>query len=160
MGNFYTDVIMQDPRFQSEARIYDPNLLYPVMAAKVEAVKSDAAHCGVTLVTFETYRAEQRQESLFLQQATKLKTVGVHHYGLACDFVKIINGELSWKGDWSFMAEITKEHGLIWGGNWNRPYDPRGFHDLDHVQFCSVTMEKKLFAGEFYPDENYNPYFT
>jgi len=38
-------------------------------------------------------------KKLFAQGATKIKTVGVHHYGLACDLVKDIGGEPSWQGD-------------------------------------------------------------
>jgi hypothetical protein len=46
-------------------------------------------------------------------EATKLKTVGVHHYGLACDLVKDIAGEPSWKGDFAFLGRLAKKHRLI-----------------------------------------------
>ena len=53
--------------------------------------------------------------------ATKLKTVGVHHYGLACDLVKDIAGEPSWKGDFAFLGRLAKKHKMIWGGDWRSP---------------------------------------
>jgi hypothetical protein len=31
---------------------------------------------------FETYRSQERQQVLFEQGATQLRTVGVHHHGL------------------------------------------------------------------------------
>jgi len=54
-------------------------------------------------------------------EATKLKTVGVHHYGLACDLVKDIAGEPSWKGDFAFLGRLAKKHKMIWGGDWRSP---------------------------------------
>jgi hypothetical protein len=72
---------------------------------------------GIALMIFETYRSEDRQLALFNQGATKLKNVGVHHYGLACDLVKNINGEPSWKGDFGFLGELADENGMIWGGD-------------------------------------------
>src|SRR5271166_1647405 len=106
MGNFYTDVIGADPRFNSTSRISDPNLLEPTTRALVEAIIADAAANGLQLMIFETYRSQARQAALFEQGATKLQKVGVHHYGLACDLVKNINGEPSWKGDFSLLGQL------------------------------------------------------
>ena len=95
---------------------------------------------------------------LFNQGATKLRNVGVHHYGLACDIVKDINGEPSWKGDFTFLGGLAKAHGLIWGGDWGTPNVHHTFLDMDHVQRCSIGDQASLFRGEWYPDETYNPY--
>jgi glycoside hydrolase-like protein len=118
MGNFYVDVIMNDPRFNSSKRIADPELLEPVTRDLVQAIIADAAANGLKLMIFETYRSSARQIALFNQGATKLKQVGVHHYGLACDIVKDINGQPSWKGDFSMLGALAKHHKLIWGGDW------------------------------------------
>ena len=77
---------------------------------------ADAADEGIKLVAFETYRSQARQTKLFAQGATQLKTVGVHHYGLACDLVKDIAGSPSWKGDFKFVGKLAKKYKLIWGG--------------------------------------------
>ena len=158
MGNFYTDVIKKDPRFHSTKRINDPALLEPVTRAAVQAVIADAAARGIKLMIFETFRSQERQVTLFEQGATQLRTVGVHNYGLACDLVKDINGEPSWKGDFSFLGVIAPHHRLVWGGDWGRPDLPHSFRDNDHVQRCSVAMQAQLFRGEFYPDANYDPF--
>lgn len=158
MANFFTDVIMKDHRFHSTNRVADPNLLEPVTRAAVRAIIADAAAHGISLMIFETYRSQERQALLFEQKATQLRTVGVHHYGLACDIVKSINGEPSWKGDFNFLGPIAQAHGLVWGGDWGTPNVPHTFRDTDHVQRCSVAMQAGLFRGDFYPADDYNPF--
>src|SRR5215471_6996632 len=157
MGNFYTDVIEQDSRFTSVARISDPDLLEPITRELVEGIISDAQDQGFELMIFETYRSQQRQEQLFLQGATQLRKVGVHHFGLACDIVKSINGEPSWKGDFSIVGQLAQSAGLIWGGNWGNPNIHHSFIDQPHVQRCTIARQASLFAGTWYPDDLYNP---
>ena len=158
MGNFFTDVIQGDPRFHSTNRISDPALLEPVTRAAVQAVIADAATRGIKLMIFETLRSQERQMALFEQGATQLRTVGVHNYGLACDLVKNVNGDPSWKGDFSFLGVVAPHHGLVWGGDWGTPNLPHSFRDNDHVQRCSVAMQAQLFRGEWYPDATYDPF--
>jgi hypothetical protein len=158
MSNFYTDIISKDPRFNSTDRIADLNLLEPVTRQKVEAIIADAKAHGLDLMVFETYRSQARQVLLFNQGATKLSKVGVHHYGLACDIVKSINGQPSWKGDFSILGQLAREHGLIWGGDWGTPTMHHTFVDAVHVQRCTVSRQAALFRGDWYPDDAYDPY--
>lgn len=158
MPGFYEDVIKNDPRFHSIQRVADPLLLEPQTRAAVQAVIDDAAAHGIALMTFETYRSQERQQALFNQGASQLRTVGVHHYGLACDLVKDVNGDPSWKGDFTFLGRLARAHGLIWGGDWGQPNVHHSFQDMDHVQRCSVSMQAQLFRGEWYPDVLYNPF--
>jgi hypothetical protein len=74
--------------------------------------------------------------------------------------VKDINGDPSWKGDFSFLGVIGPAHGLVWGGDWGRPDLPHSFRDNDHVQRCSLVMQAALFRGDFYPDAEYDPFKT
>jgi hypothetical protein len=156
--NFYTDVISNDPRFHSAERISDPNLLEPVTRAQVQAIVDDATHLGIDLIIFETFRSRERQSALFDQGVTQLKQVGVHHYGLACDLVKRVSGEPSWKGDYSFLGHLARQHGLVWGGDWGQPQVSHSFQDNDHVQRCTVGRQPSLFSGAWYPDDAYDPY--
>src|SRR5579863_7254568 len=103
MENFYTTVISADPRFTSTDRISDLALLEPVTRQAVQNIIADAEAAGTPVIAFETYRSDQRQQVLFNQGATKLQTVGVHHYGLACDIVRVVAGEPTWKVDYSFL---------------------------------------------------------
>jgi D-alanyl-D-alanine carboxypeptidase-like protein len=158
MGNFYTDIIKKDSRFGSLKPIHDLALLEPVTRDLVLAIIADAAKDGIKLMAFETFRSQARQTKLFQQKATKLKKVGVHHYGLACDLVKDVAGQPSWKGDFKFLGRLAKRHKMIWGGDWGNPGVKHSFIDGVHVQRCTVARQRTLFAGTWYPDDNYDPY--
>jgi hypothetical protein len=71
-----------------------------------------------------------------------LKTIGVHHYGLACDLVKDIFGTPSWKGDFKFLGKLAKKYDLVWGGGWGKPQVEMRFLDNVHVQRCAVSDQK------------------
>jgi len=156
--SFFTDVVEKDPRFNSSKRINDMALVEPVTSAAVQKIIADARVLGFDMMVFETFRSQARQQQLFAQGATKLKTVGVHNYGLACDIVKVVGGDPSWKGDFSFLGHLARKHGLIWGGDWGAPEQHHTFIDSVHVQRCSIGRQPALFRGEFYPDATYNPY--
>lgn len=157
-SNFYIDVISKDPRFDSTGRISDMELLEPRTRELVRLVLQDAKDLGIELMVFETFRSKARQKMLFKQGVTKLLKVGVHHYGLACDLVKNVNGEPSWKGDFDFLGTIARHHGLVWGGDWGEPSMSHSFVDSDHVQRITKGRQASLFAGTWYPDASYDPY--
>ena len=158
MGNFYTDVISVDSRFHSTERVADIGLLEPVTLACVQAIIAQAQQQGIALMIFETYRSQERQQQLYDSGATHLQQVGVHHFGLACDIVKSVNGEASWKGDFTFLRDLATANGLISGMDWGQPDVKHTFIDSVHVQRCTVAIQPQLFAGIWYPDGDYNPY--
>jgi hypothetical protein len=110
------------------------------------------------VMIYETYRSRERQLALFNSGASKLRTIGVHHYGLACDIVRSVGDELCWKGDFRFLGRLARNCGLIWGGDWGAPDIRHSFVDIVHVQRCTVLRQDALFAGTWYPDGIYNPY--
>jgi hypothetical protein len=158
MGNFFTDVISQDSRFNSIKRVADVALLEPVTRQLVQSIVDNAKQMGIDVMVFETYRSQARQQQLFDNGATKLRNVGVHRYGLACDIVRAVGGEASWKGDFSFLGQLAHSGALIWGGDWGDPNIPHSFVDSVHVQRVTVARQGALFAGDWYPDDLYNPY--
>lgn len=158
MPNFYLDVIRDDSRFLSTHRISDLKLLEPVTRDSVLGIIADAEKMGVPLLAFETYRSQSRQGLLFDQGASKLRNVGVHHYGLAADLVRVIGGDPSWKGDWKFLGDLARKHGMIWGGDWGQPNVQHKLVDSVHVQRCTVAQQEQLFSGGWYPDDNFNPW--
>jgi hypothetical protein len=105
----YEDLIKNDPRFDSVKRVSAMALLEPVTRTAINNITDDARALGIDLMVFETYRSQARQQELFNQGASKLRTVGVHHYGPACDLVKVVSGEPSWKGDFSFLGCVILE---------------------------------------------------
>ncbi len=158
MGNFYTDVIQPDVRFNNTGRVNDVQLLEPVMQSAVAAIIAEAGTLSIALMPYETYRSQARQAILYEQGVSKLEHVGVHHYGLACDLVKVINGEPSWKGDFTFLGHLARTHGLVWGGDWGQPTVRHTFIDAVHVQRITVADQSRLFNGSWYPDDAYDPY--
>lgn len=155
--SFYTDVIINSPVFHWPRRISSLNLLEPITRAAVVAIMADAKAAGTPLIVFETFRSAERQQTLFNQGATQLRTVGVHHYGLACDLVKDIDGDPSWNGSFDFLRILAGKHGLISGADWGQPQVHHSFIDADHVQRCRVSDQPKLFAETWYPDATYDP---
>ena len=158
MGNFYTDIISQHARFDSVSRVADLSLLEPITRQLVQSIIPAAQQMGIDLMVYETYRSQARQQELFDNGATKLRKVAVHHYGLACDIVRVVGGEPSWKGDFSFLGQLAHSAGLIWGGDWGAPQIKHSFVDSVHVQRCTVARQGDLFSGSWYPDDAYNPY--
>lgn len=157
MMNFYTNFLVNSPLFASPNRVSSLDYLEPVTRAAVRSILEDAAAQGTPLLVFETYRSQKRQEMLYEQKATQLKTVGTHGYGLACDLVKNVNGSPSWKGDFSFLGALAKTYGLVWGGDWGQPGVHHDWVDLCHVQRVAVKDQERLFAGQFYPSGLYDP---
>jgi hypothetical protein len=158
MRNFFTDFILNDPRASSMHAINDMGLLEPVTRLTIQKVIAEAKAQGLELMVFETYRSKQRQEQLFNEGRTKLKNVGVHHYGLACDLVRNVNGQPSWQGSFAVLGQLAHKHGLIWGGDWGNPNIHHDFIDAVHVQRCSLRRQNDLFSGAWYPGNEYNPY--
>lgn len=144
--SFYTDVICKAPEFHSIKSVRRLELLEPTTRDAVQCILRDMSRLGMPLMVTETYRSKERQVELFKQHATSLKTVGTHHYGLACDFAKLVGGEPSWKGDWSILGGLARKYGLVWGGTWG---------DADHVQRVKIADQNKLFANNWYPDKDY-----
>ena len=155
--SFYADVIRPHPKFASNARVDDLELLEPVTRASIQQIIAGARGQGIALMVFETYRSQQRQDLLFQQKATQLRTVGVHHFGLACDLVKDVGGQPSWKGDFTFLKALAEANGLIWGGDWGNAHVAHTFVDADHVQRINVADQSRLFDLSWYPDDAYRP---
>lgn len=152
--SFYTDVLQKSPVYHSPNRVSDLQWLEPVTRAAVIAILADAREAGTPLMVFETYRSPLRQQMLYNQGATQLRTVGTHGYGLAADLVKDVGGEPSWKGCFSFLGRLAKKHGLVWGGDWGQS-GPHNFIDADHLQRIAVADQSKLFTLAWYPDDAY-----
>lgn len=140
-GNFFTEVIQRDKRYRSRQIVRGMDLLEPGFREKIVRLMADAVVEGVDLVPVETFRSRERQEQVFLDGKSQLRTVGTHHYGLAVDFAKRIRGVLSWDGSWELMPRLAKKHGLT-------SLYPK---DAGHVQGCTVAQQRELFAGKWYP---------
>lgn len=141
MANFFTDIIQTDRRYRTRQIVKDMDLLEPGFREKINRFMADALTEGTDLVPVETFRSRERQEQVFRDGKSQLRTVGTHHYGLAVDFAKRVNGKLTWEGPWSLMPRLASKHGLT-------SLYP---NDAGHIQGCTVAQQRELFSGKWYP---------
>ena len=156
--SFYTDVIQKSPHFTSATPCHDINMLEPVTRAAILAIIADAKMLGLDYRVDETFRSSALQLHYYNTGASRLKNVGVHHYGLACDIKWFVNGAFVTDGSkYQTMRFLAEKHGLISGSDWGQPTMPHSFRDYDHCQRVTLARQNDLFAGRWYPDETYNP---
>lgn len=83
-------------------------------------------HCRTLFKPFEGYRSPERQ--LFLLNVEKTTKAGpwqsAHNYGLAVDYVPVVDGKWTWDGDhdWDFLRDCATNRGLINNIRWDRPH--------------------------------------
>lgn len=153
--SFYTTVLAKSNVFHSTTPIRDINLLEPETKDAVMKIIAAAAQGGIHFQVLETYRSQELQQLYFEKGVTQLRTVGVHHYGLACDLGIVVAGQVQWKADYSVLGKYAKMYNLVWGGDWGAPQISHTFQDDDHVQRIAVADQAKLFDGSWYPDPSY-----
>lgn len=133
-------------------------MLEPGTRAAVLALMAEAKAEGHDIRLLETYRSQTRQSALFMKHATQLRTVGCHGYGVAADFGVFIDGKYAESnGPYLFLRQLVRKHGLISGQDWGHAVN-HGFVDGDHVQRIPVWRQQAMFAGVWYPPEDYDPY--
>uniref|UniRef100_UPI00403F81C5 M15 family metallopeptidase n=1 Tax=Niallia sp. XMNu-256 TaxID=3082444 RepID=UPI00403F81C5 len=124
-----------------------PTELHPIVAENVEVLKQKTAAKGITIVITDEYRSFEEQDKLYDKgRRTPGRVVthseggeSYHNFGLAVDFaLQLENGDVIWdieydgngngQSDWFEVAEIAKDLGFEWGGDWHR------FKDYPHLQ--------------------------
>ncbi|QUW23861.1 M15 family metallopeptidase [Sporosarcina sp. Marseille-Q4063] len=124
-----------------------PTELHPIVAEKVGILIEKTAEQKIKILITDDYRSYEEQDKLYdkgRRTSGKVVTHAVggesfHNFGLAVDFaLQLENGNVIWdieydgnrngQSDWFEVAEIAKELGFQWGGDW------RGFKDYPHLQ--------------------------
>lgn len=146
--NWYQDKIKQHKQYQSLKVISDIDVLYPPMAFLIIKLFINAYKEGLKVCIFETYRSQERQLDLFNKGTSKIKSNGMHHFGVATDIV--FRNEKNypiWRGSWDVLGKIGKDLGLYWGGDW------KGFIDCPHFQLIPATVaDQAKIIGYQYPE--------
>jgi peptidoglycan L-alanyl-D-glutamate endopeptidase CwlK len=89
-----------------------------------------------------TSRTNAEQTALYAQGRTKPGQIvtnakagqSAHNYGLALDFVPMINGKIEWNAKhphWQLIGEIAESVGFEWAGRWTK------FREFPHIQLPS-----------------------
>ena len=96
---------------------------------------------------YETRRSKERQAELFNLGYSKIKSGGMHEYGMAFDVV--FEGKKPWDNShpWDKLGQIGHDLGLYWGGDWH------GFVDRPHFQYipATVTEQDRIRQGYMPP---------
>ena len=101
--------------------------LHPTVRKAVVKVYVQLRAEGIPFGIFEAFRFPERQADLYAQGRTKPGDIvtyaqpwsSYHQYGLAVDFVLLLNGEWSWNADgakaawWTRMHELGANEGLM-----------------------------------------------
>lgn len=133
----------------------DVGCLHPALREKAKEFLRKCREMGVNVVIYNTCRTLAEQEALYLQGRASLEIVNEarrkaglqpisgpenrivtytrvspHCFGLAFDFVPVVDGKAVWNDDalWERCGRVAESLGLEWGGRW------KGFRDLPHVQ--------------------------
>lgn len=112
-------------------------LLHPAVRQEAGRIYADicsAMPAGVVCRFTHTLRTNAEQDALYAQGRTKPGPVvtyakageSYHNYGLAIDFVLIVNGKVSWTVDKNWMAVIAifESYGWKSGHYWEKKDSP------------------------------------
>lgn len=105
---------------------------------------------GVHPYITETLRSFQRSNDLYALGRTKPGKIvtnaaagqSYHNYGMAIDFVNLVNGSPKWEVDenWMKVVECFKEEGFVWGG------DFKSLKDYPHFEMTFGHHWRELLA--------------
>lgn len=81
---------------------------------------------GPEWAAFETYRSPSRQYEMVQKGVSRaLPMRSAHQYGLAVDFVPLVDGKLSWDvptSVWNRLDDCAKDCGLVRPISWDRAH--------------------------------------
>jgi len=92
----------------------------------------------------ETYRSPERQEWLYAQNLSSVKTYGAHYFGVAVDFYFTENGKTAYPAaKMKAAADIAKKHGFTWGGDWPKLHDTPHLEMLGGISLAAYRQGKR-----------------
>lgn len=141
-----------------------PSGLHPIVEEKKNELIEKAAAIGIDILITDDFRSIAAQDKLHDQGRSEPGQIvthskggeSYHNYGLAIDFaLRLPDGNVVWdtkrddngngKADWLEVADIGKELGFTWGGDW------RNFKDYPHLEMnfgLSISELKKGWRPE------------
>lgn len=152
---------MEDKISISRLEELHPAIRDKALAAYREAVRITPV--GIHPFITESLRSFERSNQLYAQGRTKPGKIvtnakagqSYHNYGLAIDFVNLVNGKMKWLVDenWMKVVNCFKAQGFTWGG------DFRSIKDNPHFEMTFGLSWRQLFQKysekDFMPDSKY-----
>ncbi|UUI41013.1 M15 family metallopeptidase [Oceanobacillus oncorhynchi] len=140
--------------------------LHPVVQEAVDTLIDRADDIDIEVVITDGLRTEEEQESLYARGRENEEDIvtharggeSYHNYGLAVDYaIRNHDGEVIWdihydgnnngESDWFEVADIAKDLGFEWGGDFN------SFTDYPHLQMTFGLSISELQQGYRPPGE-------
>lgn len=137
-----------------------PTGLHPIVESKRDQLIAQAEEVGIEILITDGFRSVEEQNDIHAQGRTRGGNVvtyaeggeSYHNYGLAIDFaLRLPDGSVVWdiqrdgngngRPDWFEVADIAKELGFEWGGDWVR------FKDYPHLQLDFGLSIRQLQDG-------------
>lgn len=116
----------------------DISLLHPILREIIPQIIGQCAAVGLPVLVTDGFRSKAEQDALYAKGRTAPGTIvtqvrypnSAHCWGVAFDFCRNVRGREYDDGDRFFerVAEIAKQYGLEWGGDW------KNFVDKPHLQ--------------------------
>ena len=154
-------MIPKDEKSEGRLMQLHPAIRHVALEAYRQAVL--VTPVGVHPFITETMRSFKRSNELYAQGRTKPGKIvtnapagaSYHNYGLAIDFVNLVNGKMHWVVDdnWMKVVKAFKVHGFAWGGDFNRIKDAPHFEmtfGLSWRQLLYRYNEKDFIEGTNY----------
>ncbi|QPX71670.1 endolysin [Bacillus phage SP8] len=137
---------------KSNKRLGVSGLNKVVYESAIEVIKR-AYKEGIYVQYSAGYRSYAEQNALYAQGRTKPGSIVTnarggysnHNFGLAVDyFLYDKNGNAHWNvnSDWKRVAQIAKDLGFEWGGDW------KSFYDAPHLEMTGGLSTAQLRAGK------------
>ncbi|MFD2627260.1 M15 family metallopeptidase [Oceanobacillus kapialis] len=137
-----------------------PSELHPLVEEQIDKVIEEAEKINIEVVITDTLRTFEEQEALYEQGRTTEGNIvthaeggeSYHNYGLAIDYaLSDQDGDIIWdiaydgnnngERDWFEVANIAKDLGFEWGGDWEN------FKDYPHLQMTFGLSIRELQNG-------------
>lgn len=136
IAEFYIKKLIPSDKYLNVLPCKDRSLLLPEFndAVSRSIAKFQSRYPDVEVVFVETFRSNALQLKHFKNRASKIKSNGMHHYGIAVDLAFKIEGEFSYQGDYKYLRECHEMEGLKLLGLW----------DAGHVQYVPVVKQADL----------------
>ncbi|TWT24710.1 M15 family metallopeptidase [Planomicrobium sp. CPCC 101110] len=148
LGSFLFIWLRNEVAFREELKERPaPSSLHPIVEEKKDELIEKTADIGIEILITDDFRSIDAQDNLHRQGRSEPGRIvtyaeggeSYHNYGLAIDFaLRLPDGGVVWdikrdgngngKADWLEVADIAKELGFSWGGDW------RNFKDYPHLE--------------------------